>query len=103
MGRKPQTNIVKYNEIVENMFLGMGIEEQCKAFGVSKNALRVCNERRAILLKIQKVYNVNSILTGIPCQDFNFIRLPIAPKEFKELAGLIEQEEEKLKIPLEAV
>mgnify|MGYP001500481578 CR=1 FL=1 len=102
MGRRPKVTIISYEAIVENMFLGMGIEEQCRAYGVPKDALRTCNNRRAALLKILQVFNVQAILTGVSCTDPGFIRLPVSSSAFRKISEFIEFEEEKLKIPLEA-
>lgn len=99
MGKTPEKGLkpIAYEEIVENMFLGMTIEEQCKACGAGK--LNAPDHRRSKLIKILRVYNVTSILSGIPCSDPGFTRLPVPPAEFKKISELIKFEEEKLKIP----
>lgn len=100
MSRNPTVSIATYKDIVESMYLGMSINEICIAYGVPKNALRTCNNRRAILLKTLQVFSVQAILTGNACKDPDFIRMSVGPKEFKTIHDLIENEEEKLKIPL---
>lgn len=73
MGKTPEKGVepVTYAEIVEGLYLGMNIETQCRACGAGK--IRASDHRRAILMKNLRVYNVSSILSGIPCTDLDFL------------------------------
>jgi|GEM_PF-3703888 len=87
---------VSYEAIIEGMLRGQGIEEQLEVFGIPKNVK--CGNRRAVLLKIQKVYNVMAIVSEHGYYDPDLIRLPVPQDEFKRIAMIIGEEEERLKL-----
>lgn len=91
-GSKP----IGYEIIAEGMLLGQTIAEQLESFGIPKNTK--CDRRRAILLKVLRVYNVMESVSGHSLHDSDFIRLPIPQGEFKKIALIIGEEEDRLKL-----
>lgn len=87
---------VSYEVIAEGMLRGQTIAEQLETFGILKNTKY--DRRRAILLKVLRVYNVMESVSGHGFQDSDFIRLPVSQDDFRKIALIIGEEEDRLKL-----
>lgn len=78
------------------MTLGFSIKDQLELFEIPES--QKFTSKHALFMRIQRVYGVNAIIYGYNCHDPDFVRLPIPQDEFKRIALILGEEEERLKL-----